>query len=447
MEMTPEQWERVNDGCATLAQGGGEFTPKGFNSVGKIKAGAIIAISYGYDPFLAMQHMQIVEGKVGFLYYWYLGEAVRQIPTLRYIPTEHTLERIVGTWQRSPEHPVYQVEYTIERAKLAGKVKPGSGWTTNPMEMLMSKWVLRGLQLTCPDLRLGPLASVDELDEDPPGEREPSGAVVVETPANVAAAALGVDAGGEESTRTNGGPDGESKPPAQTQPVPNVEELTAKQLATAFKVQAKSLGFDVRSGEKLRDLLVTLLTVNGAAPVITNPSEVTRADWLAATKRLQREYPNGKNSKLNGAEGGGTELTGSGTLDVPPPAEDPVEADAPAEEPTATEEEMRAAQLRDPEYLEQLGLSLEKLWKLPGTIIKEAQGAKWFAGSAVLLSCGFKTTDGKAKAMCIIGETKYEDRRLTPEQVSMLAQATVAEIDKAKNGGRPVVAQTTAGAR
>lgn len=47
------------------------------------------------------------------------------------------------------------VRYTLDQAKIAGLVKPGSGWVKNPANMLRARVVSNAITMVCPEVKVG----------------------------------------------------------------------------------------------------------------------------------------------------------------------------------------------------------------------------------------------------------------------------------------------------
>jgi hypothetical protein len=80
--------------------------------------------------------------------------------------TEATFE----TKRKGARNPV-KLTHTLEMAKMAGLVKPGSGWVKNPTDMLTARAQSRLARLVYPDL-LASLYTPEELADFRDGGRE-----------------------------------------------------------------------------------------------------------------------------------------------------------------------------------------------------------------------------------------------------------------------------------
>lgn len=63
--------------------------------------------------------------------------------------------------------------FTIEEAKRAGLVRPDSGWTTYPGDMLVWRALTRGARRYAPDVFVGGIYVEGEIEDSPPGRPPP----------------------------------------------------------------------------------------------------------------------------------------------------------------------------------------------------------------------------------------------------------------------------------
>lgn len=431
-------YDRFKGSCAMLAAGGGEFLPKGINTVQKVQACGLLAMGMGLDPFQAMQHAFIVKGKIGFDYDYLLAIAIQRIPTLRYEITLNDATTCKGWWQRSPDHPRFEVEYSVDMAKKAGLIKDGGAWLTDPQSMCYSKWVRRGLKRAAPDTLMGlprlpeedpdyvetkPGApSVDDIETKPePKPVEASGAVVVDEPTQ------------KPDTKADAKPIDPAKPEPE-----NGAKL-------AFYSTAKEAGWNPRSSKDMYALLVELLTEEGQVPVFRSTGEVTTNDWRSATARLLAKYPNGKPEDWGAAGAGKPEAA----KDAAPPApvaqeeEEPaaVDPEAQIDKLTSTSEQQALEeQMTTYEYLLDLCRDLEKRLKAPGQYVRDTPKGPWFVNSDVLLQAGM-TKEGSpvAQSKALYDGCSIPAAVLTPSEVYGLSSLVSNLLDNARNGGRQVV--------
>lgn len=414
----PDMWRVLSDMAATIAQGGDDFVPRGFNSVQKVKAAMLVAVGLRLDPVAALQHMHVVKGKVGFSVHLYLALCIERIPTFRYEVLENTPERARAVFQRSPGHAPYECEYTIEQAQKAGLVKSDSGWANHPADMLLSMVVRRGCRRVAPDALVGmPGRPADDGDGDGDGsDYEPtSGAVVVEGAGEVEAAV----------TKSLAPAPAEVK---ETKPADS--PASAKQVFLN-ECERRGIGID---GRALGALLKRLLTVDGAPPpAFKSSGELTTHDWRMAYAKLAAEpFGAGKEADAQGA-------------DAPPDDDSPPHDDAPpADEPSEVEQagaDALADQMADLAYLLDISRSLEHAWKQPGSCVKEApagSGKWWFVNKGILSECGRVMPNGAAKSVPLF-ETNNAEWVASAPEVRAISAAVLRALDTAANRGKPVV--------
>lgn len=456
----PQSWATLKDIASVMFAGGGGLgvLPGCFKNTQQVQAGMLVLMGMGEDPISGLQAVHPLPGnKIGFDYKFLMGVVERNAPQWRWHAEEEDENHVKGWFQASPDHPKYQLTYTIEQAKKAKLVKGGSAWETHQAEMVFKSWWLIGARRTAPAaLRGVPIQYDVEIPEDgeapavPAREtlgekvdnafagapaREPSEAVVVNSEGAAAPGGAAVTAGGAAGAAPVAAPTDSSLDINWQE---RFVEL-AKKAALLANCKTKA-----QRSEKIRFLLCELLAENGVKPNITSPEQVPMADWRLSFERLSQRYDADTGKYIGHAdeenEGAGT---GGGT--TPPPAAKtaepaPTEEDAPpdaegAPDPGQNEDEdARIAQLSDPEYLISISRSLEQAYKQPETVLKESpkgSGKMWFVNIPILLACGMYR-DGNpnmAQSKALFASTKPE-YNLEPREVMALSLQVHEALEK-----------------
>jgi len=115
----------------------------------KIQAGA----EMGLPPFYAMSKIYIVQGRL-MVGAEALGAMVKRSGRYDYrvfLLNDNACELIFTDGGKE----TYLSKFTIEDARKAGLIKPGSGWEKFPRAMLMSKALSQGARIVCPHVISG----------------------------------------------------------------------------------------------------------------------------------------------------------------------------------------------------------------------------------------------------------------------------------------------------
>lgn len=152
-------------------------------AVVKIMTGAEL----GFPPIYSMNHIYMVEGKIG-LAAETIGALLKRSKEIDYVVREHTDQKCtIDFFARGRTKPVYTSTFTIDDARRAFLVKPGSGWAKYPRALLFSRALTQGGRIVAPHL-LGGVYSIEEVqsmvgDISIEGEAAESGNVGTPVPA------------------------------------------------------------------------------------------------------------------------------------------------------------------------------------------------------------------------------------------------------------------------
>lgn len=110
----------------------------------------------GLTPFVAMQSIDIVMGKV-FIKPYLMASLINKSKEYRYsikvsTDTECEIEYYEFSQATGKYEKLGTSKYTIEEAKRAGLVKPNSGYEKNPSDMLFARAMARGFRRYTPHL-------------------------------------------------------------------------------------------------------------------------------------------------------------------------------------------------------------------------------------------------------------------------------------------------------
>jgi hypothetical protein len=129
----------------------------------KIQAGAEL----GFAPIYSMQKVYIVQGKI-VMAAEAMGALVKKSGKYNYRIKEYTDENVTLTFYENKE-AVFDSPFTMQDARKAGLIKPGSGWEKFPRAMLFSKAMSQGARAVCPEVIGGVYTFEDfglEADDD-----------------------------------------------------------------------------------------------------------------------------------------------------------------------------------------------------------------------------------------------------------------------------------------
>ena len=115
----------------------------------KIQAGA----EMGLPPFYAMTKIYIVQGRL-MVGAEAMGAMVKRSKRYDYRLTTYT-DQTVAIQFTDNGKDVFLSSFSIEDARKAGLVKPGSGWEKFPRAMIMSKALSQGARIVCPEVISG----------------------------------------------------------------------------------------------------------------------------------------------------------------------------------------------------------------------------------------------------------------------------------------------------
>jgi hypothetical protein len=141
------------------------------NRFGSIQAQAVFVSvlagqELGIPPFAAMTGIHVIQGKP-ILGAGILAGLVKASPKYDYRVTTHTNEACVIAFFEHGEK-VGETEFTINDAKRAGLVKPGSPWVTYPKNMVFARALSNGVAFFCPDLTMSRVYVEGEVEESLP---------------------------------------------------------------------------------------------------------------------------------------------------------------------------------------------------------------------------------------------------------------------------------------
>lgn len=140
---------------------GGVMAASGRFQTIKDKAQAIVQILAGqelnFPPLVAMTKINIIQGKIS-MSAELMASMIKRSGEYDYKIVEHTNQKCSVQFYRD-EKKGYLSTFTIEDAKKAGVVKPGSGWQKFPRAMLFSRALSQGARIECPHILNGAYTS------------------------------------------------------------------------------------------------------------------------------------------------------------------------------------------------------------------------------------------------------------------------------------------------
>jgi len=118
----------------------------------------------GLAAMASLRAVQIIEGKLTLSADLMRGLILRSGAVKYFRCIERTAEQSTWETQRGDDPPV-RLTYTIEEARQAGVVKPGSGWVKYAPDMLVARASSKLARLVCPDILHG-IYTPEELREN-----------------------------------------------------------------------------------------------------------------------------------------------------------------------------------------------------------------------------------------------------------------------------------------
>ncbi|HRU10809.1 MAG TPA: hypothetical protein P5144_15640 [Thermoanaerobaculia bacterium] len=440
----PASYDAMKSAAIVMFAGAGSMgmIPGCFKTAQQVHAAMLIAHSMGRDPILALQYaMPMPKDRVGWHYHWLMSLAEEKAPQYRWEQIELVPgKKFRGKMRASESHPWFESEFTIEMATQAGFIRGGSAWETSPDDMIFKEWWLKSARKVIPMAVLG-IERMLEMDHE--GE---TGSYTV--PASMRAGAAPATDTTEQATSP--APPVAVEPgqpaPAAVDPAAKPENAKAVKHTDArneFLAEAKKNGWNPRDGQKMYELLVELLTVEGVKPVFKSPADVSPADWVSATNKLRAKY--GSKAEVESDEGaagtaGGTTPTPAAEGTSEPAHQDDDEPASEPEQPAdvASEADAAEAQRQDPMFLLDLCRELEKLWKSPLSVLKPSPKDKtklWFANMEMLTEIGSCTETGAVQSLAFFA-TNDPRKQLQPQQVYALVGLVNQRIDEARKQGK-----------
>lgn len=144
---------RAPDPVAAIDRIGFWLAKSGMFRVDRLEAGPVIAltcISEGLSPAEFGRTYHIVEGKQQKRAEAVLADFRRRGGAIRWTEDGSDGKRAAGVFTfEGRETPL---AYSMEDATRAGLVKPGSGWTKRPANMLRARLVTNGVRMLCPEI-------------------------------------------------------------------------------------------------------------------------------------------------------------------------------------------------------------------------------------------------------------------------------------------------------
>jgi len=123
----------------------------------KIKAGEEL----GLQAIYSMQRLYMVEGKLGMSAET-MGALIKRSRKYNYRVKEHTDEKCTVVFYEEGQE-AYISTFTIQDAKRANLIKPGSAWQKYPRALLFARALSQGGRIVCPDV-LGGGYTLEELE-------------------------------------------------------------------------------------------------------------------------------------------------------------------------------------------------------------------------------------------------------------------------------------------
>jgi len=144
------------------------FASRQFAAYGTAEA-VLLAIMTGRElgigTMAAMRSIHIIEGKPTLSAALMAALVLRSGKAKQFEIIERTNERAtIRCWRDGEEKPI-DVTYSVDDAKRAGRVKPGSGWEKNPADMCVARCQAIGARLKWPDV-VANMYLMDELGRE-----------------------------------------------------------------------------------------------------------------------------------------------------------------------------------------------------------------------------------------------------------------------------------------
>lgn len=141
------------------------FVKSGYFKDARDQAQAVVKILYGrelgFSPVISMSGIHIIEGKPA-LSANLMGAMVKRSGKYNYKVDVLTDTECTLTFTENGQ-PMGVSSFTMQDATRAGVVRPGSGWSKYPRNMLFSRALSNGVKLYCPELSACPIYVPEEL--------------------------------------------------------------------------------------------------------------------------------------------------------------------------------------------------------------------------------------------------------------------------------------------
>lgn len=190
---TASMYERMTDPLEAVERMGQMFARSGMFGCESVEQGQILAMhcmSTGMSPFEIKKTYHIISGNLSMRADAMLAEFHSLGGTEKWI--RYDAEAASAEWTYR-ENKQIVILYTIDEAKAAGYVKPGSGWAKDPGAMLRARCISRAIRMICPEVNSGLYVPEEVQEFDAPASSTVSTSKTVDAQIVSAADLLGVD--------------------------------------------------------------------------------------------------------------------------------------------------------------------------------------------------------------------------------------------------------------
>ena len=246
-----------------------------FTNAEQAFVGMLLVRDLGLSMVQGLPLVYPVEGKLFVEVKGRIASLMAKCPTFEWVALAWTAERIHIKARLRAFDEWKEMEFTLEDAKRAGRVKAGSAWEKYPKDMLMWRCLSRWINSYAPHLLYAMPTRVLEMDEE--SEEQPGGGAAAPATA------------GPGATGTPGATDGPAQGVVEPAVSPPAEDVDYRK---EFAARARKMG--KKSNSDFLSLLRIVFKELGLTPPTTY-GEVTTDEWEKGYRFLDSRYDeNGK---------------------------------------------------------------------------------------------------------------------------------------------------------
>lgn len=148
-------YERMTDPIADIERLGKVFAASGMFGCEKVEQGQVLALACmceRQNPFQILRTYHLLGGRLTMRADAMLAEYRRRGGRVKWTELSNTAAAALWTYEETEN---LEIRYTMEDAKLAKLVKPGSAWEKTPGAMLVARLTSKAIRLIAPEVISG----------------------------------------------------------------------------------------------------------------------------------------------------------------------------------------------------------------------------------------------------------------------------------------------------